>query len=140
MNKKIKGLETLEKINDHKLDELRLTLSKLRLREEQIHQEKTVLREREMREKSITSDHPYLGQTLAAYMEYIDLQLRAIDSEIQQLNSDMETILEEMRDLYQNGKKLESVINQINQEIKKDDLRQEQKVMDHLAEVRHRVV
>ena len=137
MNKKIKGLKTLEKINDHKLDELRLILSQLRAREEALQQEKTIQREREMREKSITSNHPHLGQTLSAYMESIDLKLKAIGREIDQINLDVESILDEMRDLYQNGKKLESVIHQVNQEIKKEELRQEQKIMDHLAEIRH---
>lgn len=137
MKKKIKGLETLEKINDHKLDQLRLALSQMRSREEELHQMRCTLLDREMAEKSITSDHPQLGQTLGAYMKRSGEQQQAIGCELIQLTADMEGILEEIRDLYQEGKKLETVIKQANQEIKKEELNQEQKVMDHLAEIRH---
>lgn len=138
MNKKIKGLETLEKINDHKLDQLRLELSQMRLREEELQKMRCVLLDREMAEKTITSDYPQLGLTLGAYMQSNGEQQRAIGSELTQLAADMETILEDIRDLYQEGKKLETVIKQANQEIKKEELNQEQKVMDHLAEIRQR--
>lgn len=133
MNKKIKGLKTLEKINKHKLDQLRITLSQLRDRDDALGQLFAKLQEQEFAEKSISSDDPQWGQTLRAFMKKNEDQRQLITQERGQLKGEMEAILEEIRELYQDGKRLESVIKTTNQELKRDELRAEQKVMDELS-------
>lgn len=133
MKRKIKGLNTLEKINKHKLDQLRISLSQLRDRDDVLQKLFVQLQQQELVEKSISSDNHQWGQTLNAFMQKNNHQQQAITQERTQLKGEMEIILEEIRELYQDGKRLESVIKTTNQEIKRDELRLEQKVMDELS-------
>ncbi len=133
MKSKIKGLETLEKINKHKLDQLSISLSQLRDRDDALEILIMQLQVQELAEKSISSDNPQWGQTLSAFMIKNDRQQHEIIQEREQLKLDIEAILEEIRDLYQDGKRLESVIKTTNQEIKRETLLVEQKVMDELS-------
>lgn len=137
MKKRLKNLKILEKINKQSLDESTLKLSHLRKEKIDLEHKHDFLREKEIVEKTLSSNQPELGITLGAFTQNLLKQREQIAIELKELSSKETIILDDIHSLYQEGKKIEKMIEETQRIILFEENKKEQKTLDQLAEIQH---
>lgn len=137
MQKKTDTLKTLEKISSSSIDELRSLVAQIERKQEELLEKKKSLMLSEERERELLSQDPLSGVTYTAFLDNIQGQQQTIQQDYSFLEEEKERLMDNIKTHFQDQKKWEIMLTKENERLNEEEKKQEQKILDQLAEQRH---
>jgi flagellar FliJ protein len=129
----MKSIETLIKINKQALDEKRQELVELESQKEQLIQWQDKMKQEMDKESEFVSKNPEMSFTFGFYRELIKGRQANLKIALEDINTQIDSITEEITEIFGEMKKYEIVEQQKLRKILKEQKYKETKALDEIA-------